>query len=120
VSIEQALQVIQWYCWRWRIERLFATLKQAGMDIESTQLESVEAIRRLTILALSVSLKALQLVMGREQPDLSAQVAFTQEELTCLTQLAPQLQVGLIYSKRRKYKLKKKINRAAESEDDVD
>lgn len=44
VCIEQALQVLQWYCWRWRIEQLFATLKLAGLDIEATQLESVEAI----------------------------------------------------------------------------
>jgi len=27
MAIEQALPVIQWYCWRWRIEPLFATLK---------------------------------------------------------------------------------------------
>lgn len=92
MGLEQALQVIQWYCWRWRIERLFATLKRAGMDIESTQLESVEAIRRLTLLALSVALKALQLVLGREQSDLSAQVAFSEAEITCLTQFAPRLQ----------------------------
>jgi hypothetical protein len=50
VCIEQALQVIQWYCWRWRIEQLFATLKLAGLDIEATQLESIEAIQRLTII----------------------------------------------------------------------
>jgi hypothetical protein len=46
VCLEQALQVIQWYCWRWRIEQLFATLKQAGLNLETTQLESVEAIKR--------------------------------------------------------------------------
>jgi hypothetical protein len=92
MGFEQALQVIQWYCWRWRIERLFATLKRSGMDIESTQLESVESIQRLTILALSVSLKVLQWVIGREQLDLPAQVTFTEEEITCLTQLAPRLQ----------------------------
>jgi hypothetical protein len=39
--LEQALQVRQWYRWRWRIEQLFATLKLAGLDIEATQLESV-------------------------------------------------------------------------------
>ena len=54
--IEQALQVLQWYCWRWRIEQLFATLKLAGLDIEATQLESVEAIQRLTILAVKCQL----------------------------------------------------------------
>ena len=34
MSIEQALQVIEWYKWRWRIEQLFATLKKAGLNLE--------------------------------------------------------------------------------------
>jgi hypothetical protein len=54
VCLEQALKVIQWYRWRWRIEQLFATLKKAGLNLEATQLESVTAIQRLTILALGV------------------------------------------------------------------
>ena len=66
VGIEQALKVIEWYCWRWRIEQLFATLKLAGLDLEATQLESVEAIQRLTILGLSVAARTLQRVEGRD------------------------------------------------------
>ena len=50
VCVEPALQVIEWYRWRWRIEQLFATLKKAGLNLEATQLESVEAIQRLTVL----------------------------------------------------------------------
>ena len=53
MSIEKALQVIEWYKWRWRIEQLFATLKQAGLNLEATPLESPLAIQKLTILALS-------------------------------------------------------------------
>ena len=40
VCLEQALRVIKWYGWRWKIEQLFATLKNAGLNIEATQLES--------------------------------------------------------------------------------
>lgn len=58
--------MIKWYCWRWLIEQLFATLKFVGLDIEATQLESIKAIQRLTILALSVAVKTLQMVEGRE------------------------------------------------------
>jgi Transposase DDE domain len=47
-SLEQALQILQWYRWRWRIEQLFATLKLAGLDLEATQLESISAIQRTT------------------------------------------------------------------------
>jgi Transposase DDE domain len=68
--LEQALQVLQWYHWRWRIEQLFATLKLAGLEIEATQLESVNAIQRLTILALSVAVRTLQMVEGRDNVDL--------------------------------------------------
>ena len=92
VCLEQALQVIEWYRWRWRIEQLFATLKQAGLQIEATQLEAVEAIERLTVLALSVAVRTLQLVEGRDQAALPASVAFTDEQQRCLEQLAPTLQ----------------------------
>src|SRR6476661_6080771 len=58
----EALEVIEWYRWRWRIEQLFATLKKAGLNLEATQLESVEAIQRLTVLALGVAVRTLQMV----------------------------------------------------------
>jgi hypothetical protein len=90
--LEHALQVIEWYRWRWRIEQLFAILKQAGLDLESTQLESVDAIERLTILALSVALRILQLLEGRDDPTAAAQLAFSAQEQQCLTHLAPSLQ----------------------------
>jgi hypothetical protein len=89
ISLEQALQVIEWYRWRWRIEQLFAILKQAGLDLESTQLESVAAIERLTILALSVALRILQLLAGRDELTVAAQVAFNLQAPQCLTDLAP-------------------------------
>lgn len=92
VAIEQALQVIKWYCWRWLIEQLFATLKFVGLDIEATQLESIKAIQRLTILALSVAVKTLQMVEGRDNLDVPASVAFSQEQQQCLPQIAPTLQ----------------------------
>lgn len=92
VCIEQALQVIEWYCWRWRIEQLFATLKLAGLNLEATQLESIEAIQRLSVLALSIAVRILQLVEGRDNSDLPASVAFTEEQQQCLTHLSLSLQ----------------------------
>jgi hypothetical protein len=47
-NLEQALQVISWYCWRWRIEQLFATLKRKGLNIAGSSLICVfQDIRRL-------------------------------------------------------------------------
>lgn len=90
-SVEQALQMILWYRWRWRIEQLFATLKRAGLDLESSQLESGDAIQRLTILGLSVALRILQLVEGRDRGDLDATIALSNDQQRCLRSLAPTL-----------------------------
>ena len=88
VCIEQALQVLEWYCWRWRIEQLFATLKSVGLDIEASQLESVKAIQKLTILGLSVAARTLQMVEGRAARDIPASVTFSAQQQECLTQIA--------------------------------
>ena len=90
--MEQALHVIQGYRWRWQIEPFFALLKRVGLDLESTRLESVNAIERLTILALMVTLRLLQLNIGRADESLSASVTFSEPQQQCLEQLMPTLQ----------------------------
>lgn len=92
VCLFQALCVIEWYRWRWRIEQLFATLKCAGLNLEATQLESVAAIQRLTVLALSVAVRTLQMVEGRDNPDLPASLSFSNDQQQCLCQIAPTLE----------------------------
>ncbi len=92
VCLEQALQVIEWYCWRWRIEQLFATLKRVGLNIEATQLESIAAIQKLTVLALSVAVRILQMVEGREKSDLPASLTFSEQQQQCLAELSSNLQ----------------------------
>lgn len=89
--MEQALQVITWYSWRWRIEQLFATLKQGGLNIEASQLETVSAIQRLCLLALGAAVKVLQLSLGREDVEQSANLVFSESEQQCLTELSPSL-----------------------------
>lgn len=90
--LEQALQVIQWYSWRWQIEQLFALLKGGGFDIEATQLESGVGIQRLCVLTLAAALHVLQLQQGREDPDQPASAVFCQDQQQCLSNLAPTLQ----------------------------
>ena len=92
VCLEEALQVVRWYQWRWRIEQLFATLKQAGLNLESTQLESVEGIQKLTILALSVAVRTLQMVEGRAQVELAASLTFSEKQQQCLSEIEPSLE----------------------------
>jgi hypothetical protein len=90
-TYDQALRIIQWYQWRWHIEQLFAILKRRGLDIEASQLESVAALQKLTLLALSVALQVLQLTLGRDHPETEATVIFSPQQQTCLEQLAPSL-----------------------------
>jgi hypothetical protein len=92
VSLEQALQIIQWYRWRWQIEQLFATLKTVGLDLEATELESVSAIQRLTILGLSVAVKILQMLQGRDRCEIPATMVVSEDQQQCLAQIMPTLQ----------------------------
>ena len=89
--LEHALEVIRWYTWRWRIEQLFALIKQDGLNLEATQLESGKAIQRLCLLALSAAVRVLQLKEGRQDETQAAAVAFSDAQQQCLTHLAPRL-----------------------------
>ncbi len=91
VCLAQALQVMRWYSWRWRIEQLFATLKQGGLDLEATQLEAGKAIQCLCVLALSAAVRVLQLSEGRQDQTQAATVVFSEAQQECLSQLAPTL-----------------------------
>jgi hypothetical protein len=75
-----------------QIEQLFATLKTAGLNLEATQLESIAAIQRLTVLALSVAVRILQLIQARDNPDLPANIAFSHEQQQCLSTISPTLE----------------------------
>jgi hypothetical protein len=91
-TLEQALQILQWYRWRWRIEQLFAILKQPGLEIEATQLESGRAIQSLCVLALTAAVRILQLVEGRDDDTQPALLVFPLEQQQCLDQIAPTLE----------------------------
>lgn len=91
VCIEQALLVVRWYSWRWRIEQLFFTLKQGGLDLESSQLESIPAVERLCVFALATALRVLQLTLGRDDETQPAAMIFSDDQLHCLSELVPTL-----------------------------
>ncbi len=71
---------------------MFATLKKVGLNLEATQLESPRAIHKLTILALSVAVRTLQMVEARDNCQLPASVAFDDQQQQCLSQISPSLQ----------------------------
>jgi len=81
-DIASAMTIITWYKTRWLIEELFRLLKQKGIDIESSQLESGKGLKKLAVMALEVALRILQLKQDRDGLcSMEASIAFTPEEI---------------------------------------
>lgn len=75
---------------RWHIEQLFRALKSQGLDIEDSQIETPDALRRLAIIALRASVLCLQLVHARDGTDTRpATVAFSAPDVDLLAVIAP-------------------------------
>lgn len=66
-SPQDAIRCVEFYLWRWNIEQLFRVMKRKGFDLESTQLETVDAILKQTTMAFSAATKVMQLVRARNQ-----------------------------------------------------
>jgi hypothetical protein len=87
-SIEQALQIVQWYRWRWLIEQTFRTLKVKGLDIENSQVETFEALSNLATLALVAAVQVMQLVQARDgETEQNIANVFSPVEIKCLEKL---------------------------------
>jgi len=68
-SLEDALRCVQWYAYRWTIERFHFVLK-SGCKIEERQLESVEAMERAIAVFSIVAWRLLWLTLqARETPE---------------------------------------------------
>lgn len=92
-SIEQALQIVRWYCERWNIEQTYRIVKLQGLDVEHSEVHSQHALQNLSVLCLIAATVVMQLVRARtEQSKLSMQCAFTPQEIKCIEKLNPTLQ----------------------------
>jgi len=88
-----AWRVIDWYRARWIIEQLFRTLKQQGLRLEDSQLETAAGLCKLTAIAARAACITLQLVQARDgRSRQSCQIVFTPAETTTLQALLPQLE----------------------------
>jgi hypothetical protein len=80
-----AIQVINRYRQRWHIEQLFRVMKHQGYDIESSELESGWAIRKLSIMIMSSAMRVMQLRLAYNNAESQGvQEVFDQEEIECL------------------------------------
>lgn len=79
-TLEQAVQLIDWYRARWEIELFFLILKE-GCRIEALQLGDIERIETALALYLVVAWRLNRLMrLGRGLPDLPAQLLFDKDE----------------------------------------
>lgn len=92
-TVEQARAIIQWYQWRWTIEQVFRTLKSKGLRIESSEVESYEALINLSTAALLAAVQVLQLVQARDgETQQELKDVFSDQEIECLCQLNQKLE----------------------------
>jgi hypothetical protein len=85
---EDAQQCLRWYCLRWRIEDWHRVLK-SGCRIEDLAHETAERLRRAIAINLVIAWRImLMTLLGRQGPDLPAQVLFSNIELRTLTAYA--------------------------------
>jgi hypothetical protein len=92
-SIEEALQIIRFYRWRWVIEQVFRTLKSDGLDMEQSEVTSYEGLTNLALMALIAAVQIMQLVQARDgNTSQTIQSVFTEPEIEVLKQLNPTLE----------------------------
>lgn len=88
-----AWRVVDWYRQRWIIEQFFRTLKQQGLKLEDSQLESADRLLKLTAIAARAACTIMQLVQARDGiSGQEARIAFTPDEIETLRALVPTLE----------------------------
>ena len=79
-SLEQAVELVDWYRARWEIELFFLILKE-GCRIEALQLGHIERIETALALYLVVAWRINRLMrLGRNLPELPADLLFDKDE----------------------------------------
>ena len=87
-SPEQAEECLEWYCLRWRIEDWHRVLK-SGCQIEELGHETAERLKRAIAINAVIAWRImLMTLLGRETPDLPAEVLFSDIELQVLEAFA--------------------------------
>lgn len=88
-----AWRIVGWYRMRWIIEQFFRTLKQQGLQIEDSQVETADRLLKLTAIAAQAAALIMQLVQARDgQSQQRAEIAFTPSEIETLKALQPKLE----------------------------
>jgi hypothetical protein len=85
---EQALQIIRWYEKRWMIEQLFRLAKRKGFQIETCELQYLDAILKMTVMVFQAAFTVLRLLLARGKPQAQPiDQVFTPSQRKCLALL---------------------------------
>lgn len=83
-TLEDGLQLLTWYTYRWRIERYHYTLK-SGCQVEKLQLETAERLMRALAVFSIVALRLLSLTYhARQSPNEPCTVVLSESEWKAL------------------------------------
>jgi hypothetical protein len=92
-TLEDALQIVNWYKKRWWIEDFFRLTKSQGFELEKSQFSNGMALKRLICLVYGEALRVLSLRQGREEmTEGTAAIVFDKTEMKLLKALLPGLQ----------------------------
>jgi hypothetical protein len=86
-TFEQAAELGAWYQQRWHIEQVFRALKQDGIGIERSELETGAGLWRLSVLALGAALEVSRLLLserGESSGDLGEVFSASEQALLCV------------------------------------
>lgn len=87
-TFESAIEKLDWYAQRWKIETFFKILK-SGCGAEKSRLHTAERLTNLLALLCIIAWRVFWLTMiNRTAPDTSAEQVFTQTELKILDRLS--------------------------------
>lgn len=87
-TVDQAKDVLDFYCQRWRIEDWHRVLK-SGCGIEELRNETAERVKRALAIYMVIAWRImLMTLLGRKVPDLPAEVLFTELEIEVLNAYA--------------------------------
>lgn len=90
---EQAQQYIQWYRQRWLIEELFRVIKTKGFKLESVQLGSGAAIKKLLAFTLETALQVMRLKLALDKgQQATAKLIFSDRQIILMTLLLKKLE----------------------------
>ena len=84
-SVRDACVVLYGYSLRWRVELLYAALKDRGCRLEDSELQTTGALERFAAVMFAVGVRLIRLsYLGRRQPDRPARDELTAHEIAAL------------------------------------